>query len=140
MRHAFEDLGYRRWEWKCNSRNEPSKRAAERFGFKSEGVFRQHMIVRGENRDTAWYSIIDTEWPALKRAYEEWLDRANFDNARPAAAPAGRDPRRPMTCAFRHTSRRVWVTSGHCPVSASCLLYPRKQTFVSAGGMSAKCQ
>ena len=54
MRHAFEDLGYRRWEWKCNNRNEPSKRAAERFGFKSEGVFRQHMIVKGENRDTAW--------------------------------------------------------------------------------------
>src|SRR6478752_2981861 len=75
------DLGYRRWEWKCNNRNEPSKRAAERFGFKSEGVFRQHMIVKGENRDTAWYSIIDTEWPALKRAYEEWLDPANFDNA-----------------------------------------------------------
>jgi Acetyltransferase (GNAT) domain len=67
MRHAFEDLGYRRWEWKCNNRNEPSKRAAEQFGFKSEGVFRQHMIVKGENRDTAWYSIIDTEWPALKR-------------------------------------------------------------------------
>ena len=81
MRHAFEDLGYRRWEWKCNNRNEPSKRAAERFGFKSEGVFRQHMIVKGENRDTAWYSIIDTEWPALKRAYEEWLDPVNFDNA-----------------------------------------------------------
>jgi RimJ/RimL family protein N-acetyltransferase len=81
MRHAFEDLGYRRWEWKCNNRNEPSKRAAERFGFKFEGVFRQHMIVKGENRDTAWYSIVDTEWPALKRAYEEWLDPANFDNA-----------------------------------------------------------
>jgi L-amino acid N-acyltransferase YncA len=81
MRHAFEDLGYRRWEWKCNNRNEPSKRAAERFGFKSEGVFRQHMIVKAENRDTAWYSIIDTEWPALKRAYEEWLDPVDFDNA-----------------------------------------------------------
>ena len=66
MRHAFEDLGYRRWEWKCNNRNEPSKRAAERFGFKSEGVFRQHMIVKGENPDTAWYSIIDTEWPASR--------------------------------------------------------------------------
>ena len=81
MRHAFEDLGCRRWEWKCDNCNEPSKRAAERFGFKSEGVFRQHMIVKGENRDTAWYSIIDTEWPALKRAYEEWLDPANFDSA-----------------------------------------------------------
>ena len=81
MRHAFEDLGYRRWEWKCNNRNEPSKRATERFGFKSEGVFRQHMIAKGENRDTAWYSIIDTEWPALKRAYEECLDPANLDDA-----------------------------------------------------------
>jgi RimJ/RimL family protein N-acetyltransferase len=80
MRHAFDDLGYRRWEWKCNNRNEASKRAAERFGFKAEGVFRQHMIVKGESRDTAWYSIIDSEWPALKRAYEEWLDPANFDD------------------------------------------------------------
>lgn len=81
LKHAFEDLGYRRWEWKCNNRNEPSKRAAERFGFKLEGIFRQHMIAKGENRDTAWFSIIDTEWPALKRAYEAWLDPANFDSA-----------------------------------------------------------
>lgn len=79
MRHIFDDLGYRRWEWKCNDRNEPSKRAALRFGFTPEGVFRQHMVVKGENRDTAWYSIIDAEWPALKRAYEAWLDPANFD-------------------------------------------------------------
>lgn len=76
-RYAF-DLGYRRYEWKCNNRNEPSKRAAERFGFKFEGIFRQHMVVKGENRDTAWYSIIDKEWPALKQAYEAWLDPANF--------------------------------------------------------------
>jgi RimJ/RimL family protein N-acetyltransferase len=80
MRHIFDDLGYRRWEWKCNNRNEPSKRAAERFGFKFEGVFRQHMIIKGENRDTAWYSIIDKEWPALKQAYWGWLDPANFDS------------------------------------------------------------
>lgn len=79
MRHAFEALGYRRWEWKCNDRNEPSKRAALRFGFTAEGVFRQHMVAKGENRDTAWFSIIDTEWPALQRAYEAWLDPANFD-------------------------------------------------------------
>lgn len=78
--YAFDDLGYRRYEWKCNNRNEPSKRAAERFGFRFEGVFRQHMIVKGENRDTAWYSIIDGEWPALKRAYQGWLDPANFDS------------------------------------------------------------
>lgn len=77
-RHIF-DLGYRRYEWKCNNRNEPSKRAAERFGFKFEGIFRQHMVVKGENRDTAWYSIIDKEWPALKQAYDAWLDPSNFD-------------------------------------------------------------
>ncbi|WP_269932380.1 GNAT family N-acetyltransferase [Aminobacter sp. HY435] len=77
-RYAF-DLGYRRYEWKCNNRNEPSKRAAERFGFKFEGIFRQHMVVKGENRDTAWYAIIDKEWPALKQAYDAWLDPANFD-------------------------------------------------------------
>jgi RimJ/RimL family protein N-acetyltransferase len=80
MRYAFDGLGYRRWEWKCNNRNEPSKRAAERFGFTFEGIFRQHMIVKGENRDTAWYSIIDKEWPALKRAYEGWLGAGNFDS------------------------------------------------------------
>ncbi|MDI6027276.1 GNAT family protein [Corticibacterium sp. UT-5YL-CI-8] len=79
-RYVFDDLGYRRYEWKCNNRNEPSKRAAERFGFSFEGVFRQHLIVKGENRDTAWYSIIDKEWPALKQAYEAWLDPANFDD------------------------------------------------------------
>ncbi|MGE3307009.1 MAG: GNAT family N-acetyltransferase [Rhizobiaceae bacterium] len=78
MKYAF-DLGYRRYEWKCNNRNAPSKRAAERFGFTFEGIFRQHMIVKGENRDTAWFSIIDQEWPALRRAYEAWLAPSNFD-------------------------------------------------------------
>lgn len=72
-------LGYRRYEWKCNNRNEPSKRAAQRFGFKYEGLFRQHQVVKGENRDTAWFSILDTEWPARKAAFERWLDPANFD-------------------------------------------------------------
>lgn len=81
MRYIFAELGYRRWEWKCNNANEPSKRAAARFGFRSEGVFRQHMVIKGENRDTAWYSIIDKEWPALEQAYMEWLDPANFDAA-----------------------------------------------------------
>ncbi|MDW6024472.1 GNAT family protein [Mesorhizobium sp. BAC0120] len=80
MQYAFDGLGYRRWEWKCNNRNEPSKRAAERFGFSFEGIFRQHMIVKGENRDTAWYSILDKEWPAVKQAYEGWLDPGNFDS------------------------------------------------------------
>jgi RimJ/RimL family protein N-acetyltransferase len=78
-RHVFDDLGYRRFEWKCNNRNEPSKRAAIRFGFTFEGVFRQHMVVKGENRDTAWYAMLDSEWPARRRAFERWLDPANFD-------------------------------------------------------------
>ncbi len=77
--YALGALGYRRYEWKCNNRNEPSKRAAERFGFKFEGIFRQHMVVKGENRDTAWYAMIDKEWPALARAYDAWLDPGNFD-------------------------------------------------------------
>jgi RimJ/RimL family protein N-acetyltransferase len=77
--YVFDELGYRRYEWKCHNANAPSKRAAERFGFKFEGIFRQHMIVKGENRDTAWYSILDKEWPALKRAYQAWLEPANFD-------------------------------------------------------------
>lgn len=78
-RHVFDDLGYRRFEWKCNDRNEPSKRAALRFGFVHEGVFRQHMVVKGENRDTAWFAMLDRDWPDLKKAYEAWLDPANFD-------------------------------------------------------------
>lgn len=78
--YVFDELGYRRYEWKCNNANEPSKRAAERFGFTFEGLFRQHMVVKGANRDTAWYSIIDKEWPALKSAYISWLDPSNFDS------------------------------------------------------------
>ena len=78
-RHAFDDLGYRRFEWKCNNRNEPSKAAATRFGFTFEGIFRQDMILKGESRDTAWFSMIDGEWPALRSEYERWLDPANFD-------------------------------------------------------------
>jgi hypothetical protein len=79
--YAFEELGYRRFEWKCHDMNEPSKRAAARFGFKFEGVFRQHVVFKGGNRDTAWFSIIDGEWPALRRAYRGWLDPGNFDAA-----------------------------------------------------------
>ena len=78
-RHIFEDLGYRRFEWKCNDLNEPSKRAARRFGFTFEGVFRQHIVAKGANRDTAWFSMLDGEWPKLRRAYERWLDPGNFD-------------------------------------------------------------
>jgi RimJ/RimL family protein N-acetyltransferase len=77
-RHAFDDLGYRRFEWKCNNRNEPSKAAATRFGFQYEGLFRQDLIIKGESRDTAWFSIIDSEWPALRAEYERWLSPDNF--------------------------------------------------------------
>lgn len=80
-RHAFDDLGYRRFEWKCNDRNEPSKTAATRFGFTFEGVFRQDMIIKGESRDTAWFSMIDGEWPALRAEYERWLAPENFDGS-----------------------------------------------------------
>ena len=66
-RHVFEDLKYRRYEWKCDARNEPSRRAAERLGFTFEGIFRQHMIVKGRNRDTAWFSMLDTDWPRARR-------------------------------------------------------------------------
>ena len=79
-RHAFDDLGYRRFEWKCNAENEPSRSAALRFGFSFEGVFRQHLIVKGRNRDTAWFAMIDKEWPTIGRALEEWLDPENFDS------------------------------------------------------------
>jgi RimJ/RimL family protein N-acetyltransferase len=81
MRYAFETLGYRRYEWKCDALNAPSRRAALRYGFTFEGVFRQHMIVNGRNRDTAWFSILDGEWPARKAAFERWLAPANFDSA-----------------------------------------------------------
>ncbi|MGA2170431.1 MAG: GNAT family protein [Terracidiphilus sp.] len=78
--HVFDRLGYRRYEWKCNAGNAPSRRAAERLGFTFEGIFRQHMVVKGQNRDTAWFSMLDREWPARKRAFEAWLDPANFSS------------------------------------------------------------
>lgn len=78
-RYAFDDLGYRRFEWKCNDRNEPSKRAALRLGFTFEGVFRQHMVVKGENRDTAWFAMLDRDWPVHRQAFERWLAPDNFD-------------------------------------------------------------
>lgn len=80
MQYIFEDLGYRRFEWKCNNDNVPSKDAALRFGFQHEGLFRQHLIVKGLNRDTAWFSIIDKEWPALRVAYMQWLAPENFES------------------------------------------------------------
>jgi RimJ/RimL family protein N-acetyltransferase len=78
-RYVFEELGNRRYEWKCNALNEPSRRAATRLGFTYEGLFRQHMIIKGANRDTAWFSMLDSEWPSRKAALERWLDPSNFD-------------------------------------------------------------
>ncbi len=78
--HAFDDLGYRRVEWKCDTLNAPSAAAATRLGFTFEGRFRQHLVVQGRNRDTDWFSILDTEWPALRARQERWLDPANFDD------------------------------------------------------------
>jgi RimJ/RimL family protein N-acetyltransferase len=79
-RYAFDDLGYRRYEWKCNALNEASQAAARRLGFTFDGVFRKHMIVKGRNRDTAWFAILDSEWPARKNEFERWLDPGNFDD------------------------------------------------------------
>ncbi len=79
MRRVFDEVGYRRYEWKCNALNAPSRAAAERYGFRFEGIFRQAEIVKGRNRDTAWFSIIDREWPGIKAAFERWLDPGNFD-------------------------------------------------------------
>ena len=79
MRYVFDTLGYRRYEWKCNALNEPSRAAAARLGFTYEGTFRQAMVVKGHNRDTAWFSILDGEWPPLKAAFERWLAPENFD-------------------------------------------------------------
>ena len=79
MRHCFDDLGVRRLEWKCDSLNAPSRRSADRYGFTFEGIFRQHYIIKGRNRDTAWFSILDTEWPATRKAFEAWLADENFN-------------------------------------------------------------
>ena len=78
-KYVFDELGYRRYEWKCNDRNAPSRRAAQRLGFTFEGVFRQHMIVKSRSRDTAWFSMLDHEWPARRAAFEAWLAPENFD-------------------------------------------------------------
>ena len=81
MRRAFDELGYRRYEWKCDSLNAPSRAAALRLGFLFEGIFRQALVYKGRTRDTAWFSIIDSEWPALRAAFEQWLAPENFDAA-----------------------------------------------------------
>lgn len=80
-KHVFEDLGYRRFEWKCHNGNAASKQAAERFGFTFEGVFRNDMVMKGKNRDTAWFSMIDSEWRRIKSGFEAWLHSSNFDES-----------------------------------------------------------
>lgn len=80
-RYVFDTLRYRRLEWKCDTHNLPSRRAALRFGFTFEGVFRQHMVVKGKTRDTAWFAIIDSDWPRLKAGFEAWLEPSNFDDS-----------------------------------------------------------
>src|SRR5213078_431462 len=80
MRRAFDELGYRRYEWKCDSLNEPSRRAAERYGFTFEGIFRQGTVYKSRSRDTAWFSLLDSEWPTSKEAFDRWLEPGNFDS------------------------------------------------------------
>ena len=89
-KYSFDELGYRRYEWKCNALNQPSRAAALRLGFTYEGIFRQHMIIKGQNRDSAWYSMLDSEWPARKAAFEKWLAPANFDAAGRQISPLQR--------------------------------------------------
>ena len=89
MRHVFDDLGYRRYEWKCDSLNEPSRRAADRYGFRYEGRFRNALVYKGRNRDTDWFSVTDQEWQALRPSYERWLDPANFDADGRQQSPLG---------------------------------------------------
>ncbi|PCE33169.1 GNAT family N-acetyltransferase [Burkholderia ubonensis] len=128
MRHVFDTLGYRRYEWKCDSLNAPSRKAAERLGFRYEGTFRQALVYKGRNRDTAWYSIVDGEWPALAAAFDAWLSPANFDeqgnqraslaairhaqaNARDAASRADGATRiaiRPLAAADEAAWRPLW--------------------------------
>ena len=79
MRHVFDDIGYRRYEWKCDSLNAPSRKTAQRLGFQFEGIFRQAIVYKGRSRDTAWYAIIDRDWPQQRAAFEAWLSPQNFD-------------------------------------------------------------
>jgi RimJ/RimL family protein N-acetyltransferase len=93
-RHAFEELGYRRFEWKCDHFNAPSRRAAARFGFTYEGIFRQHVVYKGRSRDTAWFAMMDHEWPEIRAAFDAWLAPENFDGDGNQKTPlqARRDP------------------------------------------------
>ncbi len=93
MRRAFDELGYRRYEWKCDVLNAPSRRAALRLGFAFEGIFRQAVVYKGRNRDTAWYSIVDIEWPAIRAGFEHWLRLENFDSTGRQREPLSRSDR-----------------------------------------------
>ena len=81
MQRVFDELGYRRYEWKCDALNAKSRKSAERLGFTFEGVFRQATMYKGRNRDTAWYAIIDSDWPKIKKVFQNWLDSENFDKS-----------------------------------------------------------
>lgn len=110
MRRGFDELGYRRFEWKCDSLNAPSRAAALRFGFTFEGIFRQAVVYKGRSRDTAWFSIVDREWPAVREAFERWLDPGNFDGE-------GRQRRRlaeflPRPGVYAHSSASPSPTPG----------------------------
>ena len=109
MRRAFDELGYRRYEWKCDSLNAPSRRAAERLGFSFEGIFRQALVYKGRNRDTAWFSILDREWPALRGAYEAVAVARELRRQRPPASAAGRSDR----ARARRSRRGVVTDAGH---------------------------
>ena len=114
MRRVFDELGYRRYEWKCDSLNAPSRAAALRLGFQYEGLFRQAVVYKGRNRDTAWFSIIDSEWPALKRAYEQWLAPENFD-------AEGRQTRKLASSSQRHAAYALSIIARLSPRRRSTL-------------------
>ena len=102
MRRAFDELGYRRYAWQCNSLNAKSRAAATRLGFTFEGVWRQANVRKGRNRDTAWFSILDSEWPVIKAAFERWLAPENFDAEAVRECASQRSPLLPIGLHLRH--------------------------------------
>src|SRR5262245_37385352 len=131
LRYAMDDLGYRRMQWRCNALNAASRRAARRLGFRFEGIFYNHMIFKGRNRDTAWYSILDDEWPEVREIMERWLAPSNFDhgtaktslgalmeNAAPAAG-----------CDVRETAEPLLAQRGHGLAHCTCPLSVEKRSW-----------
>ena len=108
--YAMGDLAYRRMQWRCNALNKKSRSAASRLGFKFEGIFYNHMIVKGQNRDTAWYSILDSDWPAVREILAAWLDDDNFDADAPSAIPL-QDMTSPMSYSVTNASSSSSETS-----------------------------